>query len=110
MPHATTNRAISRARTLRRNMTGGEQKLWSELRDFRRLYGIHVRKQVPIGPYIADFAIHSKNLIIEVDGEHHFTPDCMARDQRRDAWFTGQGYKTIRMTTGELSELFDGCV
>jgi very-short-patch-repair endonuclease len=110
MPHAVTNGAISRARSLRRNMTDGERKLWYELRDFRRLYGVHVRKQVPIGPYIADFAIHSKNLIIEVDGEHHFTPDGMARDQKRDAWFVSQGYKTIRMTTGELSESFDGCV
>ena len=110
MPHATTNGAISRARVLRRNMTEGERKLWSELREFRRLYGVHVRKQVPIGPYIADFAIHSKDLIIEVDGEHHFTSGGMARDQKRDSWFASQGYKTIRMTTGELSESFDGCV
>lgn len=102
--------AIKRARSLRREMTDGERKLWSELRDFRRLYGIHVRKQVPIGPYIADFAIHSKKLIIEVDGEHHFTPNGTMRDMRRDAWFATQGYMTIRMTTGELSDSFDGCV
>ncbi len=109
-PSAINPVTIRRARALRRNMTEGEQKLWSELRDFRRLYGVHVRKQVPIGPYIADFAIHSKNLIIEVDGEHHFTPEGMTRDQRRDSWFASQGYKTIRMTTGELSESFGGCV
>jgi very-short-patch-repair endonuclease len=110
MPHAVTYGGIGRARVLRRNMTEGEKKLWSELREWRRLYGLHVRKQVPMGPYIADFAIHSKNLIIEVDGEHHFTPDGIVRDQRRDVWFAAQGYKTIRMTTGELSDSFDGCV
>jgi len=74
------------------------------------LYGLHVRKQVPIGSYIADFAIHSRNLIIEVDGEHHFSPDGMRRDKKRDAWFAGQGYRVLRINTGELSENIDGCV
>ncbi|MCV3241141.1 endonuclease domain-containing protein [Mesorhizobium sp. ZC-5] len=61
--------AIPRARGLRQNMTDGERKLWSELRQFRRWYGIHVRKQVPIGPDVVDFAIHEHRLVIEVDGE-----------------------------------------
>jgi len=78
-PTAIKPAAVSRARTLRQNMTDGERKLWSKLREFRKLYGLHVRKQVPIGPYVADFAIHSKKIVIEVDGEHHFLPDRMYR-------------------------------
>jgi len=85
-PTAIKPVVVRHARTLRRNMTDGERKLWAELRQFRRLYGLHVRKQVPIGPYIADFAIHSKKIVIEVDGEHHFLPGRMIRDQNRDAW------------------------
>ena len=101
---------IVRARRLRRSMTEGERKLWAELREFRRLYGLHVRKQAPIGPYIADFAIHEKMIVIEVDGEHHFLPEQAERDLKRDKWLAGQGYKVIRLTTGELADSFDGCI
>jgi len=48
-------------------MTDGERRLWEEIREFRRLYGLHVRRQALIGHYIADFAIHERELIIEVD-------------------------------------------
>lgn len=110
MPTSVTSDAISRARKLRRNMTEGERKLWSELKEFRHLYGVHVRKQAPIGPYVADFAIHSKKLIVEVDGEHHFLPEQVSRDAKRDRWLANQGYRVLRLTTADLSNSFDGCV
>lgn len=110
MPSAIDPKTISRARTLRRDMTNGEQRLWSELREFRRLYGIHVRKQAPIGPYIADFAMHSAKLVVEVDGHFHAEPERMAKDQVRDAWLKSQGYRVVRITTGELETAFDGCI
>src|SRR5262245_2667001 len=110
MPTAITPAAIARARKLRRDMTDGERKLWSELKEFRSQYGLHVRKQAPIGPYIADFVIHSKGLIIEVDGEHHFLPEQMQRDATRDEWLATQGYKVLRFSTADLSDAFDGCV
>ncbi len=110
MPTGIQPKTIRRARSLRRNMTDGETKLWSELREFRRLYGVHVRKQAPVGPFIADFAIHERKLIIEVDGQFHFEPEGMARDSARDAWFAGQGYRVIRLNTGELETSFDGCI
>jgi very-short-patch-repair endonuclease len=102
---ANPPKTISRAQALRRNMTEGEKKLWRELREFKRLHGIHVRRQAPIGQYVADFAILSVKLIVEVDGEHHFTADGMARDARRDAWFSSQGFVTVRFNTGDLDEL-----
>ncbi|SFK51773.1 Very-short-patch-repair endonuclease [Mesorhizobium albiziae] len=95
---------------MRKRMTAGEQKLWSELREFRRYYGIHVRKQAPIGPYVVDFVIHDKGLVVEVDGEHHCLPDQIMSDRRRDEWLAGQGYRVLRLTTGELGESFDGCI
>ncbi|MER9874263.1 endonuclease domain-containing protein [Mesorhizobium sp. M0195] len=109
-PSAIDPAAIKRARMLRRNMTEGERKLWSELKEFRRLYGLHARKQAPIGPYVADFVLHEKNLVIEVDGEHHFTPEQMDKDRVRDAWFGRQGYRVLRFSTGDLAESFDGCI
>jgi very-short-patch-repair endonuclease len=110
MPTSVTPAAISRARKLRRNMTDGERKLWSELKEFRRLYGLHARKQAPMGPYTVDFVIHSKSLVIEVDGQHHFLPDRMVRDARRDDWLSTKGYRVLRFTTGDLSDSFDGCI
>jgi very-short-patch-repair endonuclease len=110
MPTAIDPKAISRARALRQDMTNGEQTLWVELRDFRRLYGIHVRKQAPIGPYVADFAMHTAKLVVEVDGHFHSEPGRRAKDQVRDAWLKSQGYKVVRITTGELETAFDGCI
>ena len=100
---------IASAKTLRRNMTNGEKRLWRELKDFKRHYNIHVRKQAPIGPYVADFAIHELKLIIEVDGEHHFTETGQIQDAKRDAWFNSQGYETLRLTTGDLDDL-NACI
>ena len=101
---------IERARQLRRSMTQGEKRLWQKLRGLRHSHGLHVRRQVPIGPYIADFAIHAVKLIIEVDGEHHQAPDQQALDQQRDAWFASQGYRTLRFSTGDVVSNIEGCV
>ncbi|RWM11589.1 MAG: endonuclease domain-containing protein [Mesorhizobium sp.] len=109
-PTAIDPAVVRRARVLRRNMTEGERKLWSDLREFRRLYGLHVRGQVPISPYIVDFVLHEKGVVIEVDGEHHFTSERMEKDRTRDAWLGQQGYRVLRFSTGELAESFDGCV
>ncbi|WP_187973092.1 endonuclease domain-containing protein [Aquibium microcysteis] len=89
-------------------MTGGERRLWSELRQFRRWYGVHVRRQAQIGPYVVDFVVQEHRLIIEVDGEHHFTAEGRARDARRAAWLAGVGYRVLR--SGELVDSFDGCI
>ena len=110
MPTGIHPRTIARARALRRNMTAGEAMLWSKLREFRTLYGVHVRKQAPIGPYIADFAIHEKGMVIEVDGEHHFTDDGLRRDVTRDMWISEQGYRILHFSTGDIAESLDGCV
>ena len=69
MPTRVGRTAIENARRLRKTLTEGEKRLWHELKTFRGHYGIHFRKQVPIGPYVADFAAHSARLVIEVDGE-----------------------------------------
>ena len=110
MPTPVTPNAIAKARKLRKRMTEGERKLWAELREFRRLYGLHARKQAPMGPYVVDFVIHAKTQVIEVDGEHHFLPDRIAADGRRDAWLRSNGYRVLRFTTGDLCDSFDGYI
>lgn len=91
-------------------MTEGEKRLWQELRLFKNHYGIHVRRQVALENYVADFAILTQRLIIEIDGEHHFTDQGLAKDTKRDTRLGELGYRVLRINTGELSDNLDGCV
>ncbi|MGB8897915.1 MAG: DUF559 domain-containing protein [Methylocella sp.] len=56
------------AKTVRLNMIIPERKLWKALRWRVPLAGTHFRRQVSIGPYIADFCSYGAKLIVEVDG------------------------------------------
>jgi very-short-patch-repair endonuclease len=98
--------AIGRARYLRREMTGPEKLLWAELRKL----DLHVRRQVPMGGYIADFAIHGAKLIIEVDGARHDLDENQLHDALRDAWFTSQGYRTLRVRNGQILSDLNGVI
>src|ERR1700730_12303225 len=59
------------ARQMRGNPTDAERKLWWHLRHRLKTPDTHFRRQVRIGPYIADFASHGARIIIEVDGGQH---------------------------------------
>lgn len=104
------NPAIARARALRHSMTEGEKRLWARLRTLRRSHNLHIRRQAPIGPYVADFAVHDARLIIEVDGEHHQSAQQQSLDAHREVWFAGQGYQTLRFSTGDLISNIEGCL
>ena len=93
----------TRARALRRDMTDAERKLWSALRG-RRLAGAKFRRQVPVGPYVADFLSKRYRLAVEVDGGRHGGP----RDRRRDAAFAALGYRTLRFWNFEVLSNPDG--
>jgi very-short-patch-repair endonuclease len=71
---------IRLARNLRQTMPDAERRLWAYLRG-RRLEGHKFRRQVPIGPYIADFVCESAKLIVEADGGQH--AEQVAADKKR---------------------------
>jgi very-short-patch-repair endonuclease len=54
------------ARRLRANPTDAEARLWRQLRRIP-IFGSYFRRQVPIGPYVADYACMAARLIIEID-------------------------------------------
>jgi very-short-patch-repair endonuclease len=68
---------------LRKNLTEAELVLWEILKN-KKLCGLKFRRQYSIGRYIVDFYCPSGRLIIELDGQHHFTPEGIAQDQKRD--------------------------
>ena len=81
-------------------MTASERRLWEALRKL----GLHFRRQVPIGRYIADFASHAAKLIVEVDGARHDLPEAQLHDLERDAWLTSVGYRVIRVADSRAYE------
>src|SRR6266540_279244 len=67
----TTKNKIDFARVLRRyRQTTSESRLWTQLRN-RKLKGLKFRRQVPVGPFVADFLCVQARLIIELDGDSH---------------------------------------
>ena len=62
--------SLTQAKRLRSNMTDAERRLWYRLRA-HRFNGHKFKRQVPIGPYVVDFACLGRKLIIEVDGGQH---------------------------------------
>ena len=77
---------IAFARSLRKNMTPEEVKLWVRLRAWRSK-GFHFRRQAPIDGYVLDFVCKSHKLIVEVDGSQHGEDRGRAHDEKRDAHF-----------------------
>jgi very-short-patch-repair endonuclease len=72
------------------------------------LDGSHFRRQVPIGPFIADFACMAAHLVIEVDGSQHAHDRAEEYDERRTRWFLKEGYRVLRFWNGDLVRNMDG--
>ncbi|MBI3336932.1 endonuclease domain-containing protein [Candidatus Peregrinibacteria bacterium] len=96
LPHS-----ISFARTLRTNQTTIEKIIWKQLRA-RRFHHLKFRRQVPIGPYIADFYCAEHNLIIEIDGGVHALQQ--KYDCDRDTYLRKNGYTLIRINNSFVKE------
>ena len=95
------------ARSLRRNATPAERKLWPALRNYA-LIGVKFRRQFPCGMYILDYAAVTSRHVIEVDGDSHYRRDGQARDAERDAWLVAQGWRVLRFTNPDVLGNIDG--
>jgi very-short-patch-repair endonuclease len=96
--------AIDRARELRRNSTPAESIIWRALRE--NMPNEKWRRQVPIGPYFADFVSHRAKLIIELDGSQH--ADAIEADAARTSFLKSQGYRVLRFWNNEVMRNLDG--
>ncbi len=99
---------FQRARALRKEMTEAERRLWSRLRGGQ--LGVKFRKQHPIGPYIVDFYSWEAGLVVEVDGDTHYTPQAQAYDQERDHYLRSLGLTVLRFTNPEIRTNLSGVV
>lgn len=98
---------VPRAKELRKNMTLAEKKLWYEyLRDFK--YRVH--RQRPIDNFIVDFYCSQLKLVIEIDGDSHYTENVQECDRQRTEILQGYGLKVIRFHNHDVLDNLAGVV
>ena len=102
MPHSNIPpKSRTRAKTLRRELTEAEWRMWDILRSFRSR-GARFRRETPIGPYTADFSWLSARIIIEVDVDTHASATGLRHDRNRDAFLLTQGFRVLRFDNNDV--------
>jgi BirA family biotin operon repressor/biotin-[acetyl-CoA-carboxylase] ligase len=95
-----------RAQTLRREATPAERALWAFLA--RSQTGAKFSRQMPVGPFFADFLCRELALVVELDGfSHDAAPE---RDVRRDAWMADHGFTVLRFANADVDGNVEGVV
>lgn len=96
---------MDNVKQLRTTMTPEELRLWYLLRD-RRFFGYKFRRQMPIGPYVVDFACIKAKLIVELDGGQH--QDRETYDSRRCEFLNANGWEVVCFWNNEFRENEEG--
>ncbi len=92
------------ARSLRKNMTPWERKLWY---NFLRTYSPRFQRQKLLGNYIVDFYCSKAKIIIELDGGGHFEPEQIRKDNERTVYLESTGLKVIRISNTAIDKNFN---
>ncbi len=99
-------RNTRRARDLRNAATPAERGLWQHLS--RGQLGVKFSRQMPTGPWFADFLCRELRLVIELDGfSHDVQPE---RDVARDRWMHENGYHVLRFGNDAVRDNLEGVV
>ncbi len=91
---------------LRKNQTEPEKRFWSWVRG--KQLGVKFRRQHGIGNYIVDFYCAEFRLIIELDGDSHYTEKAKKYDDERTAFLNAKGFRVIRFTNLEVMNNKEG--
>ena len=91
---------ISKAKTLRKQATPQENRLWY---CFLRDYPVRFQRQKTIGHYIVDFYCHKARLVVEIDGSQHNEPQKRESDAQRTAVLEHAGLKVLRYSNREIN-------
>ena len=103
MPYEYNKELTGNSKALRKNMTPEEKHLWY---DFLKLLPITVNRQKTIGSYIVDFYIHSKKLVIELDGRQHTSIEHKVKDEIRDKYLSDNGLTVLRYDNKAVNNEF----
>ena len=88
--------------------TASEAVLWKSLQR-RQLLGKKFRRQQSFGRYIVDFYCPECRLVVELDGERHYSMTIEGYEEERTKFLEGLGLRVIRFENRDLLENLD-CV
>ncbi len=91
---------------LRRNLTEPEKKLWYVIRN--KQLGIKFRRQHGISNFIVDFYCSELKLVLEIDGDSHYSPDNKQADLERDKYIVSLGLTVLRFSNLEIMQNLEG--
>ena len=93
---ARSTEQIDFDREQRRTANEFADTVWRWVRN-RKCCGQKFRREVPIPPYTVDFCCIELQLVIEVDGEPHRTPEGIRHDQQPDRYLRDLGFGIFRI-------------
>jgi len=98
-------RLVAFAKSMRREMTEPETRIWFQLRA-KRFQGIKFRRQNVVGDYIADFYSRAAMTIVEIDGDTHAFSQ--QYDAIREACFNRLGFQVLRFANNDVMTNLEG--
>ena len=97
------------ARSLRKNMTDAERRVWSKIRR-KQLKEFQFYRQKNIGDYIVDFYCPAAKLIIEIDGGQHYLKESIEKDEAREKFLSDLGFRVLRFSNSDVFKNIEGVV
>ena len=85
-------------------MTKEERSLWY---GFLKELPQTINRQKVIGEYIVDFYCASAKLVIEIDGDQHYTDIGESKDRIRTETLEGYGLTVVRFSNQEINKNFN---
>jgi molybdenum cofactor cytidylyltransferase len=98
------NPLTARAKSMRKNMTTAERRLWF---DCLKQLPHSFRRQRSIGRFIVDFYAPKLDLVIEVDGDSHDSNEAFAYDSERTTYLQARGLTVMRLTNEDVMQRLD---
>jgi very-short-patch-repair endonuclease len=92
---------------LRSDMPLSEIILWQRLKG-RQLEGYKFRRQFSVESFIVDFYSPELRLVIEVDGDSHYTENSIVSDRERQIKIEAFSIHFLRFTNREIYENLEG--
>jgi tRNA/rRNA methyltransferase len=89
------------ARLLRRNPTEAERRLWASLVNDRRFAGRGFKRQVPVGPHIADFVSFPLRIVLDLVPSKESEAAATARAEKR-VWLAERDYRVIEVGAADV--------
>ncbi|MDD9179656.1 MULTISPECIES: endonuclease domain-containing protein [Aliivibrio] len=90
---------------LRSDVPTAERILWNKLR--RNQLNVKFRRQYGISRYVCDFYNAEYKLVIELDGDSHFTPEAENYDAIRNEYMHNLGMSVLRFTNQDVMSNID---